>query len=351
MVIKSSTGAEVNRLVARLAADTAAGREAALARLAVIGSRAVPALTAAVMTPESPVHARAAALVALETIGDRRALRPAFELATALDSPVELALAAIGVVRSHLNSPVAAEADRSFDLLTGLVLDPDRPDEVRLAALDALREVPGQTVAALEQSLAGDPSPALRRLVPGQATAHGGSDEIEAAASGRLLVPPERLRALVGQHGATMPLNTLHQLITAIRSREGEEEPGPARQAWLTARGRVHEVLATRQSRVALYDLRETLEQAADPVPLGFLAALKAVGDRSCLEPLASAHCRWEGPPQAWWRAALALAFRDILRRERLSRRHAVVRRVLARHPAAGPALMPRRPSPPSRVT
>lgn len=148
-----------------------------------------------------------------------------------------------------------------------------------------------------------------------------------------------------------MPLNTLHQLITAIRSREGEEEPGPARQAWLTARGRVHEVLATRQSRVALYDLRETLEQAADPVPLGFLAALKAVGDRSCLEPLASAHCRWEGPPQAWWRAALALAFRDILRRERLSRRHAVVRRVLARHPAAGPALMPRRPSPPSRVT
>jgi hypothetical protein len=342
MVIKTSTGAEVGRLVTRLTTDTPAGREAALARLAVLGGRAVPALIAAVTNAELPLHARTAALAALETIGDRRALEPACELAMASGIQGELTQAAIGVVRTRVNSPVEAEAARSFDLLTSLVLDPARTDEVRLAALDALREVPGQAVAALTRRLADDPSPALRRRATGQEGSD--EDEFQAAVSGRLPESADRLRALVGRQGAATPLGALHRLIGVIRSREADEQ-GAAREAWLVARGAVHEVLASRRSRVALYDLREALEQAPAPLPLGFLAALKAVGDRSCLEPLAAAYSRWEGPPRAWWRPALALAFRDILRRERLGRRHAVVRKVLAKHPDAGAALMPGLPA------
>jgi hypothetical protein len=95
-------------------------------------------------------------------------------------------------------------------------------------------------------------------------------------------------------------------------------------------------VLALRGSRVALYDLRETLEDRSMRLPVSFLTALHVVGDASCLEPLASA---WDAAAAdrtaegVRWRQQLASAFRAITHREKITRRHAVMKRIAARWP------------------
>ena len=106
------------------------------------------------------------------------------------------------------------------------------------------------------------------------------------------------------------------------------------RAEWQSVRGALHQALALRGSRVALYDLRESLEQAAGTLPVSFLAALHVVGDRSCLDPLAAAWSR-ASAGEAHWRHQLAAAFRMIARREKITQRHAVMKRIAARWPDA----------------
>ena len=73
MVIKASAASEVRTLVEALAGDDEVQREAAIARLAVIGARAVEKLTAAYAgTPDRVT--RLAILRALEAIGDHRSV-------------------------------------------------------------------------------------------------------------------------------------------------------------------------------------------------------------------------------------------------------------------------------------
>jgi hypothetical protein len=96
----------------------------------------------------------------------------------------------------------------------------------------------------------------------------------------------------------------------------------------------LHQALALRGSRVAMYDLRETIEGARGPVPVSFLAALHVVGDASCLEPLAAA-CARTGTGDARWRHQLGEAFHAIARREKVTTRHAVMKRIAARWPEA----------------
>jgi len=100
-------------------------------------------------------------------------------------------------------------------------------------------------------------------------------------------------------------------------------------------RGAVHQILASRSSRLALYDLRETLEQAKGPLPVGFLSAAAVIGDTACLTPLADA---WVHTPadDRWWREHLADAFRSIVTREGLTRRAPALQKILAKWPAAG---------------
>ena len=148
--------------------------------------------------------------------------------------------------------------------------------------------------------------------------------------------------ALIAAQAARAPLASLHRLVGVVRARESAER-GDARTDWLVARAAIHLALAARRSTVALYDLRETLEAAKEPLPVGFLAALTGIGDASCLEPLAAAYARAKGPRHDWWRTHLASAFQDIVRREHLTRRHAAVKKVLARWPDAAAALLPRR--------
>ena len=54
-------------------------------------------------------------------------------------------------------------------------------------------------------------------------------------------------------------------------------------------RGALHQALAARDSRLALYDLRDSLLEP-DRLPVAFLAALEDIGDATCLETLAAAY-------------------------------------------------------------
>src|SRR5215471_4094712 len=94
---------------------------------------------------------------------------------------------------------------------------------------------------------------------------------------------------------------------------------------------RPHVALAKQSSLLGLYDLREALERAIGPLPVEFLAALALIGDASCLEAIAIAHGR---TTDRWWREHLADAFQAIVRREQLTRRHAVLKKIQKRWPA-----------------
>ena len=76
----------------------------------------------------------------------------------------------------------------------------------------------------------------------------------------------------------------------------------------------------------------------APRLPVSFLAALHVLGDEACLEPIAAAWVKAAAEPEANtdpWRAHLASAFRAIVRRQKLTRRHAVLKRILSRWPDA----------------
>jgi hypothetical protein len=126
-------------------------------------------------------------------------------------------------------------------------------------------------------------------------------------------------------------------LIEQIRARE----QGDSATAWTGARAAVHAALAARSSRLAVYDLRESLERATQPLPVEMLTALGAIGDRSCLEAIAAAYSRVS---DQWWRRHLVEAFHVIVAREGITRRTGPVAKIHKRHPEALDRLWPAAP-------
>jgi hypothetical protein len=135
-----------------------------------------------------------------------------------------------------------------------------------------------------------------------------------------------------------------------VRERERQAKDQLRRNEWMTARAVAHQVLAARGSTVALYDLRETIERG-EQAPVEMIAAIAAIGDKTCLEPIAAAYTRLaeqparqspeQGAPASdWWREHLAVAFRTIAAREKLNERHAVTKRLRARWPQAADTLI-----------
>jgi hypothetical protein len=352
MVIKSSAARDINRLMSELSSDDDIRREAAVARLAVIGARAVGHLLDG-LGADPPAPVRVAILRALEAIGDRRAMPAALERLT--DSDPRAALAAVALVRRFLTSEERGAARAAFEGLTALALDRARPAAARLAAVEALDEVPGSSAKTLREQMSTDPGSGIPRAgpdrqsggQPGGVKAAGRSLE---AMVGRLPDDPDVVRAALHAEGASTPLSTLGHLVEVVRAREESARDVDERAAWRTARGAVHQTLGARNSRVALYDLRETLAEASEPLPVGFVAAIEAIGDQSCLEAVARAWSRSTPQTDAWWRRHLEAAFRAIVKRERLTRRSAALKRTLARWPQAA-ALVDGAASTPSRTT
>jgi hypothetical protein len=323
MVIKASAASEIRSLVGALSEDDEVRRESAAARLAVIGSRAVPHIIAAYRGAANRA-ARVPLMRALERTADPRATAVA---CAAVREGGDLAVAAVGVLRVLLESREGQTAPRALDALMATALDSGGEQRVRLAAVDALRTIPD-----VREKLAGS----VADVTVGPAD----RDVIwRDALDGHLPDDPGLLREALDARGASTALSALQKLVDGVRARESQ--PGPRQASWRTLRGAIHQALALRGSRVALYDLRETLETAEAGLPTSFLGAVQLVGDSACLEALAAAYARSPDTDERW-RAQVAAAFRTVASREHVTRRHTVVKRILHRWPEAGQRLLER---------
>lgn len=313
MPIKPPPGAEIRDLVAALAAEDAIARESAVARLTLVAPRAVDALLRAYQT--APSRARAGILRALEPAASPRALPIARE---ALDGgDADLQLAAVAVLRTLAASGRAPASRDALDALMAAALDEARSDAVRDAAHDA----------------AGLPARAPRSATD--------DDVWTAALEGRMPASPDALKRAVHARRTTARLTDLQRLADRIRGRERTEDDPARREQWRVVRGAVHQALAARNSRLALYDLRDSLLEP-ERLPVAFLAAIEDVGDASCVETLAAAYDASSRSGDTWWREHVASAFRAIVQREGLTRRHAAIKRAMARWPEATADLLGR---------
>src|SRR5689334_6972305 len=111
MSIRPSLSADIARLTAELVSGDAQRREMALARLAVIGSRATTTLVTVANDASQGDDTRVAAFEALEAIGDGRALTAA--LTAIAGSNESVAVAATGVL-GRLARDKDARATRAF---------------------------------------------------------------------------------------------------------------------------------------------------------------------------------------------------------------------------------------------
>ncbi|MEO6222276.1 MAG: hypothetical protein ABIP90_03435 [Vicinamibacterales bacterium] len=305
-------------------------RQMALARLAVIGSRATTALVSVASDNAQGDDARVAAFEALEAIGDGRAISAAINTLTGSNEPV--AVAAVGVL-GRLARDKDARATRAFDQLASLALSSGAAPVIRLAALTALEGQPERLLKPIYAALAKDPaSKVVARVTRRQA---GGVESLESLVAMGLPADPEVIAAVARDDGDRTPLMALKRAVDAVRAIEAKTTDTPTRERWTVVRGVLHQQLGARGSRLALYDLREALEGATYRLPVGFLSAAAVVGDTACLTPLARAWVE-SAHDDRWWRDHLAEAFRAIVAREALPRRHPALRSLLERWPAAG---------------
>jgi hypothetical protein len=330
VTIRASSAKEVDALIADLNGSVAIAREAAVARLTVIGPRAVERLLGVVRSSAAPI-ARVSALRALEGIRDPRPVEPALEMASS-DTDNDVAAAAISLVRMHIRQ---ARGTSVVERLTQIALDAGRADTVRLAAITALKDLPERTVAPLLQTLANDPKASIRAgaeratstprpsSISPSANADADAFLVRSADEG-LADDGARLREALASASRTTPLTALLRIVERAREREGME-PAKRRESWTAVRAAAHLALAKRRSRIGLYDLREWLESSETAPTVDAYAALSLVGDASCLEAIAR---RYAAPQDEWSKSRLGELFRTIVRRDDVSRRTAAVKRI-----------------------
>jgi hypothetical protein len=292
-------------------------RETAIARLIIAGRRAVPRLveTYQAETSQADRPLQIAILRVLEATGDDRAIGVARH---AVAGHSDLAVAGVAVLRELLGRPQGAADVKALDLLLAIARDPASERRVRAAAVEALDSAPADVRRAIGTLPVAESAEAALWLD---------------AIGGQLPDLAGPLRDAIAAHAPTAPLADLRRLIEAVAEREQKESPPAASREWLAVRGALHQALALRGSRIALYDLRETVERTADALPSSYLGALQTVGDESCLEPMAAAFAR---TTDERWQHQLAQAFREIVKRERITKRHSALRRALARAPEIG---------------
>ena len=293
----SARPSEVDRLIADLASSDPIRRDASVARLRVLGPRAFTRLAKFIESPV-PSSARALAISALDGLDDPHAIDVAFAALSATD--IDTVVAALNVLRAWVPQE---SGTRLLEAITAIAVDRERDARVRVAALDALSDLPDDLVRPIREQA---PPP---------------------EAGGPALDNPVAARDWVEAHGARATLATLHDAIKSFREAESRAETSGEKNEWLRARGVAHSTLALRGSRLALYDARETFGTAKAPLPPGFIETIANLGDANCLEPLARA---WSATRDATWRAQLSEAARRIVTRSKLGGRNAVVKGIRA---------------------
>jgi HEAT repeat protein len=333
VVIKASSSKQIDALVGDLSSASVVRRDAAIARLTVIGSRAVDRLVAVASNASSPIAARLAAFRALEAIAEPRALPSA--LAALTDPESSIVVAALNTARVFLPTSRGVDA---LDRVIEIALDRRRQVAVRIAAIQALAALPNDTVAPILAALKKDPDPEIANALqpPARRSSLNTVQRLEAAAAGTLPAEADALKSAIARSADAVPLTALQQIVERIRVQEGAES-GDRRIGWMAARAAAHLALAQRDSRLALYDLRETIESLRERIAVEFFAAVTAIGDVTCLEPIAAAYAR---VTDDWSRRHLADAFRAIVGREKITRRHAAAKKIDKRWPGVWESLV-----------
>lgn len=336
LVIKASTGKTVDRLIDDLWTGDALRRDAAVARLIVIGERALQRLLGVAADSDAASEVKVAAFRALEGIGNPKALAPALDAIVSGDSAVSAAATAVAKAMLHTAHGIAA-----LDRLTALALDEDRPTAIRVAAARALSDLDPRTVQPVFAALSESANEAVAaEAQPGQpgAPAQPSDEElVRQASEGRLPDDPDALRRALAAEGSRADVQALLGVVEQVRIREGAES-AERKRAWRTARATAHRALAERGSHLALFDLRETIAGAKEPLPVELLHALLEIGDASCLEAVAAADAGAAASGLAsddWWRRQLTELFRTIATREGITRRHQVARKIEKRWPGS----------------
>jgi hypothetical protein len=305
---------EVRSLIEDLRSPDDVRRQAAVARLAIIGSDAVEPLIAAYTVADREL--RIGILRALERIGDPRAGKLA---RAAVAEGGDVALGAIAILQGLLDAPRASASTPAFDALMTTALDRSLERRIRVGAFTAMRGLPAGVRDRVAEALAS----------PDDGAGAAATSDAEAlwrdAADGHLPDDPAALREVVGMKAPATALSTVLRVIEVVRARESGVRSAKRRAEWRAVRGALHQVLAARGSRVALHDLRETLADGTAPMPASFLAAAQAIGDASCVDALAAAYDRAADPAA---RQQVVAAFKGIVKRERLTKRHAALKRI-----------------------
>ena len=211
-----------------------------------------------------------------------------------------------------------------------------RQDDERIAAVQVLRELDPDTVQPLLDRLREDPRPAVAAGLRG-----GGSPTVvEIGRHGRPAISlegplpddPQTLRQQLSIEGADGAAARPAGPGAAAGEREATDAEG--RTAWMTARAAAHLALASRGSRLALYDLRETLERSKDRCRSSSWRRSRESATPRASSAIAAA---WVTAPadSEWWREHLVHAFRAIVVRERVTRRHAAMKKIARRWPDA----------------
>ena len=318
MSIKPSAAGEIRKLVDSLAAADTVTREAAIARLTVIGPRAVDRLLASFSAPETSRATRVVLLRVLESIGDARALPT---VRAALLHGSDVAVAAAAALRPLLDAPAEETASSALDALVATALDRAVERRVRMAAYDALRDMPADIRDRVSDALHQDPDKTIAEHHTDVGRETAAEVLWQDALEGELPDNPASLREVLQSRAETAPLSALQKLVDAIRERERQIKEPARVEGWVAVRGALHQGLALRGSRIAVYDLRESIGAAGGALPATFLTALHLVGDESCLHPIAAAVKRAEGDQR--WRHQLEDAFHAIVKREKLGRKSA----------------------------
>ena len=331
MTIKPSSASEIRSLTSALASDDEVTRETAIARLAIFGSRAVDRVMAAYAHADR--HTRRAILRVLEATADPRGLPLARQ---ALAEAGDVGVSATGALRALLDSPLTNAATEAFDALVETAMNRSADRRVRLAALDALRDMPEDVRARVSAALQDDSDPLIKAGLSQAPQDAAAADVVwRDAIEGNLGDDPAQLREALATRGASAALGILQKMIDAVRVREAGARSAPQQQAWRALRGALHQALALRGSNVAVYDLRESLETTDDVLPATFLTAVHVVGDGSCLGPIAAAY---SNVADERWRQQLTGAFGAIAAREKITTRSAALKRIATRWPEAAAA-------------
>lgn len=185
-------GGEVARLLSELRDSDSIRREAAIARLRVIGARAIDALITLAQSGDA-AGARVAALKALEGFDDPRVVDAVLPLLRTTEPSV--VAGAVAVLRQWVTRE---RGTRVLDALTSMALAQDRDPGLRLAALDAIGELPRHLVA-----------PVFERVAIG-APPVAGSDDLPV------------LQEWLAENG-NAPLSEIHALIARLRDSERTE--------------------------------------------------------------------------------------------------------------------------------